>query len=144
MLIVCLYWKLNKNKLKKKEKREGETKILKREQPVSRGECLKKGRLESPYELWSQRNTVKGTGKNLRSLMVHWKNEIKQNVIFKIVFEEENDFTPEMKWLHVWKEAYLLTILSRYELKGIFMKLSLSDRIWNFKTDYCMSGKQQI
>ena len=29
--------------------------------------------------------------------MVHWKNEIKQNVIFKIVFEEENDFTPEMK-----------------------------------------------
>ena len=76
--------------------------------------------------------------------MVHWKNEIKQNVIFKIVFEEENDFTPEMKWLHVWKEAYLLTILSRYELKGIFMKLSLSDRIWNFKTDYCTSGKQQI
>ena len=96
MLIVCLYWKLNKNnKLKKKkEKREGETKILKREQAVSRGGCLKKGRLEPPYELWSQRNTVKGTGKNLRLLMVHWKNEIKQNVIFKIVFEEENDFTP--------------------------------------------------
>ena len=42
------------------EKRGGETKILKRGQPGSRGRCLKKeGGLEPPYKLWLSGITMK-------------------------------------------------------------------------------------
>lgn len=78
-----------------------------------------------------------------------WLDKWKQrhNVAFKAVSGEANDVTPEMT--ASWKETYLPTILSRYELKdvynadefGLFYQ-ALPDKSLHFKGERCSGGKR--
>ena len=73
-----------------------------------------------------------------------WKR--RQNVTFKAVSGEENAVTPEM--IASWSEAYLPTILSKYQLKDIYnaddfvlFYQALPDKSLHYKGERFSGGK---
>ena len=60
---------------------------------------------------------------------------------FEVAFGEQNAYIPEMKWQHVGKETYLLTILARYKLRNIFNTNEIAQfyKAFTLKTQYCIS-----